>query len=705
MARRPRSLGLVLFIVVLVGAVWLCLTASALAVLPKTNIAIDGTPLLEHSPPSVAPLGATAAPTAPAASAAGAPTHDGRSPDFTLALPDFAWWGTHDVPFWKEYSGKRCDIYVGWDDLTAPANSSQQDQTITSTQVNAIGSEFDRRIWASDVFHFGVYKDRSPAPGADGQRVAVMIYNIRDDAYYGYSPNYVGGYFLNTVNDAAQLNAVFLDSFDWVHRTGPSGSPPYLVEGTLAHEFAHLIQNDTESQQADFIKEGLAELATQFLYGPRATSDEIGQYLLSYQDSLTGWNNSLADYGDAALWQDFLWEQRGGWLLADPVGKPAPAAWRVKPGWSPLANTSLKFRDQGDRFIWKVAHDPGTGLDVFAHQLPGGMKTVERSFRDWTLANLLDGRVHESRWNYRNLRLGGPDSGGATIAAGVAQQGAAGLSGAPPFDVPLTAAPWSAYYCSFVAPTPRASVSFAGTKSEGVLPPTGTYEWWGGTGDYANHTLTRRIDDVQAGDMLTFQTWFDIEQDFDFGYVEASTDGMTWSQLPQLTSLPASWYNINMSDAADYQPGGLTGNSGGWQTAQYSLEGYTGTVYLRFRYATDVSTELTGWYVDDLSVGTAFVDNVATRSGWVADPADGWQFTTGVTQNDDWTADVFAAHKLGHASWYTEQPVVNVVGRGTTGRTTVDTRYLKDGLVWAVVSNHPDAELPSQGTLTVGGGR
>ena len=253
-----------------------------------------------------------------------------------------------------------------------------------------------------------------------------MIYNIRDNAYWGVSPDYVGGYFLNTVNDAAQLNAVFLDSFDWKDRIGPGGNPPYLVEGTLAHEFTHLIQNDNEPQQATFIKEGLAELATQFLYGPRATSDEVGEYLLNYQDSLTGWSDQLADYGDAVLWEEYLWQQAGGGVLADPVGKPAPSWWRVKAGHSPLENSAAKFRDPGDRFIWKVAHDPGAGLMAFADQLPGGMKAVERTFRDWTLANLLDGHVPQPQWNYRDLRIGGPDTDNVTIADGVAQYGAAG---------------------------------------------------------------------------------------------------------------------------------------------------------------------------------------------------------------------------------------------------------------------------------------
>ncbi len=706
-AGRIRSLRLILLALGLAMAAWLVPDgAAAAAAMPTTNIAVDGTPLLAHTAPALRAGGALGAAAGSSALASPAPLHDGRPPDFTFTLPDFSWWGgSSDVPFWKEYGGSHGDVYVAWDDLASPQQSTQQDQTITAAEVGYIGHEFDRRIWPSDVFHFGVYKDRSPAPSADGRRVAIMIYNIRDNAYWGASPSYVAGYFQHTVNDAAQLNAVFLDSFDWKDRTGPSGNPTYVVEGTLAHEFTHLIQNDNEPNQATFIKEGLAELSTQFLYGPRATSTEVGQYLLYHRDSLTDWKDELFDYGDALLWEDYLWEQQGGAVLADPVAKPAPALWRVKPGHNPLENSARKFRDQGDRFIWNVAHDAGTGLDAFGHQLPGGMQAVERSFRDWTLTNLLDGHVRQSQWNYRNLRLGGPDSDKATVAEGVAQYGTAGMGGAPPLTVPVTSEPWGAWYGTVAPPTPRATFSFSGTKAEGVLPSTGRHEWWGGTDNYANHTLTRRIDGVQAGATLTFTTWFNIDQDFDFGYVEASSDGQTWTQLQQLTTLPASWYNINMSDAPDYQVGGLTGNSGGWQPAAYSLEGFTGTVYLRFRYATDVAVLLEGWYIDDIAIGSTFVDPVGSTNGWVADPADGWQFTTGVTQNDDWTADVVALHKLGGSTWPDVEQVVRTTGQGVRGSARLDTSHLKDGLVWAVVSNHPDAALDSQGTLTVGGVR
>ena len=259
--------------------------------------------------------------------------------------------------------------------------------------------------------------------------------------------------------------------------------------------------------------------------------------------------------------------------------------------------------------------------------------------------------------------------------------------------------PWGAFYRTFKGAPPAVTVSFAGDRAVGVLPPTGTYEWWGGTGDFADHSLTRRVDGVKAGDVLTFHTWFDIEEGFDFGYVEASSDGEHWSLLQQASSLPSWAVNANESTAW-IGPGGLTGATGGWQTATYALGRYAGAVYLRFHYVTDVSLENEGWYIDDITVGS-FVDPVDAENGWVTDAENGWVITDGVKQTNDWTADVYVPHLKDQRSWYEVKPVVGAAGQGLSGRASVDTRYLKSGVVWGIVSNHPDGGLDATGSLVV----
>ena len=43
--------------------------------------------------------------------------------------------------------------------------------------------------------------------------------------------------------------------------------------------------------------------------------------------------------------------------------------------------------------------------------------------------------------------------------------------------------------------------------------------------------------------------------------------------------------------------------------------------------------------------------------------------------------------------------------RHHAGQTVVDTRFMKNGVVWGIVSNHSDEALDSQGTLMIRKGR
>jgi hypothetical protein len=77
---------------------------------------------------------------------------------------------------------------------------------------------------------------------------------------------------------------------------------------------------------------------------------------------------------------------------------------------------------------------------------------------------------------------------------------------------------------------------------------------------------------------LTFYTSYSIENNYDFGFVEVSADG------------------INFDVLATY-----TGSSGGWVSRSYSLNAYVGeNVYFRFRYDTDAYTVNTGMYIDEI---------------------------------------------------------------------------------------------------------
>jgi len=109
-----------------------------------------------------------------------------------------------------------------------------------------------------------------------------------------------------------------------------------------------------------------------------------------------------------------------------------------------------------------------------------------------------------------------------------------------------------------------------------VTSPDGGPAWFSGYGDYLNRTLTANIEPHKDA-TLSFQTWYRLQPDDDYGSIEASPDGVHWQALD-----------------------GLTGSSDGWQTKTVALP--VDARFIQFRYRTDDEINGRGWYVDDLQV-------------------------------------------------------------------------------------------------------
>jgi len=139
-------------------------------------------------------------------------------------------------------------------------------------------------------------------------------------------------------------------------------------------------------------------------------------------------------------------------------------------------------------------------------------------------------------------------------------------------------------------------------------------ELWSGMGDDLDNLWTvwdattdaaLEVAVPPAGGALTFDSWYEIEDDFDYGFVQLSADGgVTWTSL-------AGNHTV---DAGSGSPG-LTGAGGGgvagggepvWEAESYSLDEYADkTVRLRFRYRTDGGMAYRGWEVTNVSIPDA----------------------------------------------------------------------------------------------------
>ncbi len=115
-----------------------------------------------------------------------------------------------------------------------------------------------------------------------------------------------------------------------------------------------------------------------------------------------------------------------------------------------------------------------------------------------------------------------------------------------------------------------------------------THSWWCGnpaTGQYENNmnaSLTTPGFFIGSGDTaLRFSTFYIMETNWDYGYVEASTDnGASWSQITR-----------------------FNGSSGGWTWYNSRITYLPGTTLrLRFRFTSDGSVLYEGWFVDDINI-------------------------------------------------------------------------------------------------------
>ena len=182
-----------------------------------------------------------------------------------------------------------------------------------------------------------------------------------------------------------------------------------------------------------------------------------------------------------------------------------------------------------------------------------------------------------------------------------------------------------------------------------AVPHSGDLMWWSNNDqDWADATLSRTID-VPAGSDVRFWMWNDyiIESDWDFGFVELSTDGgTTWEEQKVFddtdteVSTPDSYPDPNgrMVDFGNKKYG-LSGDTHGWRHDWIDLTPHAGTqVMVRLRYATDEAFLERGWFTDDLSVTAdgveVWADDAEANNGWTSTAGS---FTT--TSGAGWVLD------------------------------------------------------------------
>ncbi|MCD4766545.1 MAG: immune inhibitor A [Methanosarcinales archaeon] len=500
-------------------------------------------------------------------------------------------------------------------DSVSPDPWKRTEDLISHTQLKYLLNEFDNNIYPTDTSIFG-----EPLPrGDEGQKVWILIHNIRDEAYYDSEVQwYIAGYFSASEDAENNKNMMHIDSYDWANRIGSDVARPYLYEGVFAHEFEHLIHFDSDPDEPSWVDEGLANMAG-FLCGYGHSSGHVAYYMVYHpMTSLTFWGGGLEDYGASYLFQLYLYEKYGGTDF-----------------------TSALVQEQANGIA---------GIENTLATLGYNDITFDDIFDNWTIANYMDDTHENDLYGYNTLDIGTIDSWGYSIEY-VLQNVWVGDPLEVPFVYPISIfdnpQPYTAHYHRFGGqPTLRTALD--GDDTTGTPAYNGTYEWYSDAEAWAWHSFNQTFDIPTGGATLNFYTFYEIEEDWDYGYVEVydhNTD---------------EWYTLNATGTVDYVayaqdnpnvPAGrepsdyeandrwhaFTGNCNDWISVSMNLTPFAGhTIDIYFRTWQDGAFTLQMMYVDDISIPEiGFFDDVeAGEDGWMA---DGWYRTNGILSNN-WQA-------------------------------------------------------------------
>ena len=163
---------------------------------------------------------------------------------------------------------------------------------------------------------------------------------------------------------------------------------------------------------------------------------------------------------------------------------------------------------------------------------------------------------------------------------------------------------------------------------------SGLRSFWSGSGDSRVSTLTSKgALDAAPGESLIVMALWDLEDDFDYWYLEASDDGgVTWVRLP-------GNFTTVSNPTGNNEGNGVTGSTGDvFQRAAFTWGIMGGRqVLIRFRCVTDAANAGEGLYVDDITptpFENALVDSdtqsAEERYGFTPPPAVTWFKVRGV---------------------------------------------------------------------------
>ena len=390
-----------------------------------------------------------------------------------------------------------------------------------------------------------------------------------------------------------------------------------FYDGTLAHEFQHMIHWANDRNEDSWVNEGMSELASYLNnFDPGgadvAYAEQPDTQLNTWSDPSQG---NAEHYGGSYLFMNYFLDRLGEELTKAVVASP-------KNGIAGF-NDALAKAGRPERFD-----------DIFA---------------DWVIANYLNERSAdaEGRYGYKTIQLA-PMAVSKTLrnypASGKAQVSQYGVD-----------------YIRLKG-NGAVTISFEGQQQVGLVntDPQGKTSWWSNRGDQSDSTLTQTFDLRNAkAATLNFSAWYDIEEGWDYAYIEASADGgKRWQPL-------SGDHTTTDNPVGNAFGPGWTGVSGGGKTPEWieervDLTPFAGKeVMVRFEYVTDDAVNGPGLLLDNFAIPEiGYKDDAeAGATGW---EASGWVQTDN-DLNQRWLVQLL---EVGDSQVTAQRMVVGPDGRG-----------------------------------------
>jgi immune inhibitor A len=335
-----------------------------------------------------------------------------------------------------------------------------------------------------------------------------------------------------------------------------------FYNGVLAHEFQHMIHWYNDRNEETWVNEGFSELAM-YLNGFDVGGSEW-TFAMTPDTQLNSWPEGPgaagANYGAGYLFTSYFLDRFGSDATQALVAHPENSFASVE----------------------AVLEELGTGL------------TYEDLFADWVVANQLDDPdIAGGRYGYEDI-----DPPSFEIETAYYES-----------DYPVSASSTvhqhGTDYIELHGERPL-TFRFTGSTQIGLVnatPHSGDYVWWSNRGDDSDMMLTRAFDLSGVSEAtLEFWTWYDLEEDWDYAYVEISVDGgETWQILATPSGTPTNPNGNSFGWAYTGRSGG--GGAAEWIQERVDISPYAGQeALIRFEYITDDAVNRPGFVLDDVAI-------------------------------------------------------------------------------------------------------